>query len=474
MATSSVSSNLGVGSGLPLTKLLEDLRKAENKSLERIQVQQQTQEARLSAYSQLKGAVETMRSSAKTLASGDQFNATKATSSSEAFTASSTNKAIAGDYSVAVTALAQAQTLYTGSAFNTRDTAVGSGGKVTFSFAGKENTTLELQGELTPEKLVQAINAKEDLGVKASLLNDGNGFRLLLTSSETGTQAAVTAIQVEGNAALGQAIGYNDGTGADPAMQLQVGTAAADAKLNINGIDITSQNNTVKDVIDGVTLNLKSTTGDSTAPKPASLSIARDNTLASTAIQNFVNTYNNLQKTIANLTAFDVEAETESVLTGDYTTRQIQTSMRQPLNTIGSGETIRSLSQIGITTDPVSGDLKLDTDKLSKALSNHGADVAALFQGEDGIAAKVENTTKQMLEDSSAGSGLFKNMEENINSNIKSLKKQYEAASLRLEDQMAVYTAQFTALDAAVTKMSSVSTYLTEQLAQLKKNTQSS
>jgi flagellar hook-associated protein 2 len=148
--------------------------------------------------------------------------------------------------------------------------------------------------------------------------------------------------------------------------------------------------------------------------------------------------------------------------------------MRQPLNTIGTGETIRSLSQLGITTDPVSGDLKLDTDKLSKALTNHGADVAALFQGEDGIAAKVENTTKQMLEDSSAGSGLFKNLEENINRNIKSLKKQYEAASLRLEDQMAVYTAQFTALDAAVTKMSSVSTYLTEQLAQLKKNTQSS
>lgn len=473
MATSSVTSNLGVGSGLPLTKLLEDLRKAENKSLERIQIQQQTQEARLSAYSQLKGAVETLRSSAKTLASDNLFNATKATSSSEAFSASSTNKAIAGNYSVSVTALAQAQTLYTGTAFAARDAALDSGGKVTFSFAGKADTTLQLEGEVTPEKLVQAINADDKLGVKASLLNDGNGFRLLLTSSETGTQAAVSSIQVDGNAALAQVIGYNDGTTPDPATQVQIGTAAADARLNINGIAITSQSNTVENVIDGVTLNLKNTTGTADAPAPASLSVTRDNTVAAAAVQNFVNSYNNLQKTIVNLTAFDVEAETESVLTGDFTTRQIQSSLRQPLNTIGPGTDIRSLSQIGVTTDPVSGELKLDTEKLNKALSKNGADVASLFQGENGIAAKTESAAKLLLDDSAAGSSLFKNLEEGINRNIKSLKKQYEAASKRLEDQMAVYTAQFKALDTAVTQMSSVSTYLTEQLAQLSKNTKS-
>src|SRR5690606_40568723 len=57
-------------------------------------------------------------------------------------------------------------------------------------------------------------------------------------------------------------------------------TAAKNAELTINGVQIVSGSNTIKDVIEGVTLTLTKVTSE-----PATLTVSRDTSAARTAIQ---------------------------------------------------------------------------------------------------------------------------------------------------------------------------------------------
>jgi len=60
-------SNLGVGSGLPLDKLLADLRVNESRALGVIKTRYDATQGRISAYAKLKAAVETVRTAGEAL-----------------------------------------------------------------------------------------------------------------------------------------------------------------------------------------------------------------------------------------------------------------------------------------------------------------------------------------------------------------------------------------------------------------------
>src|SRR5690606_38490500 len=121
-------SSIGVGSGLPLGELLDQLRTAENQSLALIQSRQKTVESRLSAYGTLKGTIEALKKASDALGKPEAFGSLKASVSGDAFTATASAKGIAGEYSIAVTQLAATQTMVAaGQADRTTAIATGSG-----------------------------------------------------------------------------------------------------------------------------------------------------------------------------------------------------------------------------------------------------------------------------------------------------------------------------------------------------------
>src|SRR5690606_17572618 len=205
----------------------------------------------------------------------------------------------------------------------------------------------------------------------------------------TGTESAVASITVDGNADLEAFLAYDRAAGTgDLAEQ-----AATDAQLSINGITITSQTNTIEDAIEGVQLTLTKTTDT-----PASLPVTRDDSGATKAINDFVKAYNSLQGTIKSLTAYNIDTQKASALTGDSLARRVQTEMRGALNGALGGIDGLSLSRIGITTDPVSGELKVDDKQLAAALSDNLQGVTSLFTSQNGagtrIAAAAETFTR--------------------------------------------------------------------------------
>lgn len=455
-------SSLGVGSNLPLNDLLTNLRNNENNALTAILNRKTVAQTRLSAYGKLQGAVSALQTAAQNVAKADAFGALKASGASDAVSATVGAGAIPGQYSIQVDSLARAQTLVAAGRAD-RTTAIGTGGAITITLADGSAHTLDMTGKDTSlNGLVSAINADPDIGVNATLVNDGSGtpYRLLLTARQTGEDAAIARIEVAGNQDLQDFIGYDKAGGATANFSEQ---AATNAQLSINGIAISSQTNTIHDAIDGVELTLTKTTDT-----PAALSITRDDSVATKAINDFVSAYNSLQDTLKSLTSYDTENQQGSALTGDSLARRVQNELRSPLNSALGGPGALSLSRIGITTDPSTGKLNIDDTKLGEALSADLRGVTALFSGDTGVGKLMADSATRFT---SAG-GLFSTTTDSLNRTISSIDDQYDVTADRIDQRMETYRQQFVRLDALVSQMNSISSYLSQQLSML--NTSSS
>ncbi|MBD8541508.1 flagellar filament capping protein FliD [Oxalobacteraceae sp. CFBP 8761] len=246
-----------------------------------------------------------------------------------------------------------------------------------FSLNGAINSkTITLEaGDQSLQGIRDAIN-KADMGVTATIVSDGSSkpFHLVVTSNKTG-EATSMKIGVSGE----------DGSEADPALAALLGydptgvqgmaqTAGAQSTLlNMNGIEIKSDSTSVKDAIQGVTLDV-SAVGSST------LTVTKDTGAISTAVNDFVKAYNTLNSTMSGLTKYNAETKKGAVLQGDASVRAIQSQMRRQISAVveGTGGKLNSLSQIGIAFQQ-DGSLKVDSSKLNKAITDNAADFGGLF-----------------------------------------------------------------------------------------------
>src|SRR3546814_187584 len=189
-----------------------------------------------------------MQSASQTLNNADTYGALKTGVSDDALSASASTDAIAGQYSITVDQLAKAQTLVT-SGLADREQAHGTGGAITVTLNDGTSKTLDLSGQDTSlDGLVNAINSDPDLGISATIINDGSSspFHLLLTANDTGTDKSVVSISST-NGSLQDILGFSQGT---PSAAITE-DPATNATLHINGIEITSQSNQVEAAIEG-------------------------------------------------------------------------------------------------------------------------------------------------------------------------------------------------------------------------------
>ncbi len=373
-------SSLGLGSGVLNSDLVDQLVQAERAPTENrlTQKTEQTQ-ALLSAYGKLRSAVTELRLPMRQLSAPDNLKAFSASSSNEGIGVSvDSTKASRGTYSVEVTSLAGAQALASRDVFADRDaTSVGQG-TLTLNVGDKTtNITVDNSND-TLQGLANAIN-DSDAGVSAGVIDTGNGFQLVLSADETGTANAVS-ISVSGdtggtdtdNQGLSR-FAFNTGMDADSGLQETI--AASDAVMEINGVEVTRSTNSFENVIDGLTFDITET-GSSTIKVQQDLGAVADR------VQGFVDKFNSLQSTIDSLAGFNAEAGVGSLLTGDSTVRSIQNQLRQVLTRVVPGlenSSVRSLADVGITTNFETGGLEFDRARFEEQLKNNPDDVTALF-----------------------------------------------------------------------------------------------
>ncbi|MEG3128244.1 flagellar filament capping protein FliD [Pantoea cypripedii] len=459
--------NLGVGSGLNLSDILDSLETAEKASLTPISNQQTAYTAKLSAYGTLKSALTTFQTANTALSSADLFSATTAASSSTAFSATTTGSVVAGNYSISVSQLAQAQTL-TSATQTSNSTALGdssaSSRTMTIKLVDGSSKDITLSSDQTSlTGMRDAINSA-DAGVTATIIKTGDSsYRLSLTSTETGSDNAVSSITVTGDDTLQGIVGY-DASASSNVMTESV--AAQNAKLTVNNVEIENSSNTISDALEGITLNLNNTTTGN-----QSLTITKDSSKADNAITNWVSAYNTLLTqfdTLTKYTAVDVGSDAQDssngALLGDSTLRTIQTQLKSMLTNAQSSSTYKTLAQIGITTDPTTGQLDLDADKLSTALSTDSDGVKEMIVG-DGKTTGITTTIGNNLTSWLSTTGIVQSATDGVSKTLNDLTDQYNNMSTRIDNLIARYKTQFTQLDVTMSSLNSTSTYLTQQFS---------
>lgn len=246
---------------------------------------------------------------------------------------------------------------YSGATF-TQD-ATQSSGSVTI-----DSTNNSLQG------IRDAINSA-GIGVTASIVSDGSATpnHLVVTSNKTGATASMK-ISVTGDADIGALLAY------DPAgtQNMTQSTAAQSVALSVNGLAVSGNSNTVTEAIQGVTLNVSKI-------GTATVSVSNDAAGVTASVNAFVKAFNDVNKTIQQLTAYDPVTKIAGPLLGNASVRAVQTGIRNMLTTAIpelSGSSLSILADVGVTVQKDST-LAIDAAKLQSAITNHLKDVGGLF-----------------------------------------------------------------------------------------------
>ncbi|WP_075258127.1 flagellar filament capping protein FliD [Herbaspirillum camelliae] len=317
--------------------------------------------------------------------------------------------------------------------------------------------------DLTQVKL--AINSA-NAGVTASITNDGSNDHLVLTPTGSSATAAVSLT------------GTSDYAGLSMSGMGQL-LKAQDAKLSIDGVNVTSPTNKVENVISGVTLNLSKVT---TSADNFTLNISNDTSGITTAANSFVTAYNTLAKAVAGMTAQTPsttlgQANTSAPLASESSVQTIMSQLRNTMfSSVDGGNGINTLSDIGISFQK-DGTLALDSTKLSTAATNNFAGIANLFAGTDpdptnttssknGIVTKLQTLMTSLLSDN----GIIATKTSGLQASLKINQDRQTAVQTRLSNLKDTYTNQFNRLNTTLSSMQSTQSYLTQQLASLAKS----
>jgi len=320
---------------------------------------------------------------------------------------------------------------------------------------GEHTVDVAVKADSTLADIRSAINdAAGKHGVQAALLTSDDGHHLSVGSAKTGTANTVSIQVLDGGSDLQGLVGG-----------LRDQSPAADARVSIDGLITTSPTNTVKDAVPGMSLVLKQA-------GTSRVDVSADPAGSRAAVDGFVKAYNAALKAIGTATTYNAETQTPSSLTGDAQMRGAAAQLRNVMNDLLGGLAEQGLDAktLGLQTQGYpnpDGSLVLDATKFNDAMAANSAQVIAAFTGENGLAAKLNDVVKGYV----GTDGAITLRTKGLNDQLKDVTRQREALDVRMEAAAKRYRTQFVALDSLMAQMTSTSSALAQQLANLSTQT---
>ncbi len=370
----------GIGSGLDIKAMTEAYVKAEIDPIQnRHKIKLDRMNTELSAVGQLKSHLATLQTSLATLSDISQlYMLTSSISDPEFLSTKLTSEAAKGSYQVEIQKLAQQQSLASAPVATT--TGLVGNGTITIDFGtySAGNTVFTANPDKAAVNIIitpgndnltairDAIN-NSDSGVKASIVQDDQGYRLTITSPQTGEKYAM---KISGDVT---AVNYDPTTGVNNMSET---IKAENSLVKINGLTLTQTSNQLETAISGVSLTLKK----AEVGKTISLNIADNQNQLTSNINDFIKKYNESISFLTKLTGYNTTAKTKGIFQGDPQFRALKLSLNKwattPLE--NAAGPIKSLAEIGIVTTK-DGLLELNQTKYQKALETNYQDIGALF-----------------------------------------------------------------------------------------------
>jgi len=234
--------------------------------------------------------------------------------------------------------------------------------------------------------------------------------------------------------------------------------------VNVDNLDFESASNQMANAVPGTVLSLVQQTSS-----PETLSIGNDTSATQKKLQGFVDAYNTVMSVVNRQLDVTSTTDRDATLAGDTSLRSLQQSLHDLITrVVNANSSVRSLADLGVQSDQKTGQLTINSDTLSKALSNDAGAVNALFQtASSGLSAVTQSLVKGYTDPLD---GVFVAKTKGLNDEVHTMSDELTRMQAHLDAYKASLLAQFAAMEQVVGTLKTVGDYLTQQSAQNNKN----
>ncbi|MEN5235928.1 MULTISPECIES: flagellar filament capping protein FliD [Pseudomonas] len=440
MAGTTVS---GIGSGIDTQAIVKSLVDAQ-KAPKQTQINTQTLKATttLSSIGKIQAALDAFRGALTSMTTGNSFGGLSLKSSDEKVATITAGAGAAnGSFNLVVTQLASASKVstkvYAGGATSVVNAGT-STTKLTITQNGKAHD-VSIPPGATLQDVRENINSQYGTaGFSANILTDASGSRLVITSTKMGEGSEIT-------------LGGNSG--------VDVGYTEVDkpknAEYTLDGIAMKSKSNDITDAVSGLNIKLVGTSPEDTKGNitPTTLSLTTSSIALKSGLKGFIDTYNALIKVVNAETRVTKNADgtvTAAALTGDASMRALMTSIREEMNALSGNGTLKSLAAFGVTTAQDGGALSLDDKKWDKAAATNAADLTSIFNGKDGLIARLQSVTEPYAK---AATGTLAERSKTLTESLTKLKSEQDTLDTRMEALQKSLQDKYNNMDTLVTQL---------------------
>jgi flagellar hook-associated protein 2 len=438
-----------INTGLP-PNIVEQLIEAEKLPIKSMENQKQKSESKLKLVDELSAKVSDIRKNLGELAGTRGFQDIKLVSGDPNVISGTVDPQTAhsGNWNIEVVSLPQKAAVLTNGFPDKDKTEVGVGYMRFETSDGNRDVYINGDNN-TLEGVARTINMAKP-GVLATVINDRKDpeapWKLVLSADGVGMDKKVeypTVYMLDGDQDI-----FFDGE-----------VEAKNGTIKIDGFDFEVSDTSLKDMIPGVTLELK----NSAPGKSISLTVKEDLEVVSGKVKSFVDSVNGVFSFIQTQNKLDKGSDTTKTLGGDGLLRSLEHRLHGLVMNpqLGVGGSIQTLNQLGIQFNRA-GTLDFDIKKFNSVLARAPTDVAAFFGGDGfntGFVAAVRRETGSLLNPSfgpitNRASGLKQKigqMDQRIATKEKQLEKKEEqlrAKFSRLEETMSKIKGQASQLGA--------------------------
>jgi flagellar hook-associated protein 2 len=354
---------VNTGSGID-PQLVNKLVELERQPIKKIESRKKDIEEERKQFREFTTLVSELGQSLNGLRNPSDFRKLKADSSHpDIIDATVDNLAVPGSYEIEIRNLARTQKLLAEGFPDKDQTPVGFG---YMSIELDDGNTFDIDIDpdaSTLQDVAKQIN-EANAGCKALILNtkenledpDADSFRLLVISEKSGKAGKV----------------YIDPD--TTYLEFKEQMTGRNLEMFFEDVPIFDDDNSVEGLLPGLVLNAKR--AEPGTKVTLKIDYDADKTLES--INNFVTSYNKVSDFIDKQFQIDPNTNKAGTLSKDNTLKQLQRGLQSALQYQGTGK-YRNLAEIGITSDPKTGALKIDATKVKKALADDYDGVAELF-----------------------------------------------------------------------------------------------
>lgn len=289
------------------------------------------------------------------------------------------------------------------------------------------------------------INNSPESGMTAKVIDDGSEseapYRLILSLTDTG----------DVNKAKFPYFYFVDG---ENDFYLEKEREAQDAVIKVDGFEVQLKENKAKDIIDGVTFDLKK----ALPGEEFTLGISEDIEKISGKVQDLVDKINSVLSFIKEQNTLTEGSDTSKTLGGDFILQTIESRLRSAMfKNIFTEEGYKRAGDIGIKFQR-DGLLKLDTKKFDNMLSSNYKMVSQVLTGfsssEAGInPGLVDNLKVTASETLQAPSGILRSRQRSLKNNINQIDRRIQQKQRNIEQKEKNLKNKFARLEGTISRI---------------------